>query len=241
MKLSVRLFAAAAEAAAGQTAACDVPDVPAPTVADVRAALASQAPALKDVLARSWFAVNGEYATDEQPVRSGDEIAVIPPVSGGEWTAFAQDIVITSEPLRVEDMYARLRDPRAGAIVVFAGTVREWTKGRQTLRLEYEAYEEMAMRELAGVRDACRARWPACRVALWHRTGRLELEEISVLVGVSTPHRKDAFAAAQYGIDTLKRTAPIWKREFYTDGQVTWGGPEGDWMPVREPPGASGQ
>jgi molybdopterin synthase catalytic subunit len=115
-------------------------------------------------------------------------------------------------------MHARLADARAGAVVVFAGTVREFTRGRQTLFLEYEAYERMADAKLRAVRDACMQRWPLCRAALWHRVGRLELTEISVLVGAASPHRKDAFAAAQYAIDTLKQTVPIWKRETWSGG-----------------------
>ena len=124
--------------------------------------------------------------------------------------------------------------PEATQDVVFAGTVREWTRERRTLRLEYHAYDEMAIAKLREVTAACQKRWPIDRISIWHRVGVLEIGEISLLVGVSTPHRKDAYTAAQFAVDMLKRIVPIWKKEWYADGQVEWVGPDGPWNPVGE-------
>ena len=112
------------------------------------------------------------------------------------------------------------------------GTVREFTKGRQTLCLRYEAYANMAVKKMEEIAAECQKRWPGATVALWHRVGHLDITDISVLIGVSTPHRKDAFAATQYAIDTLKQTVPIWKKEFYADGEIEWQEPDGPWNPT---------
>ena len=236
MTWKIRLFAAAAEAMGSEEIILDVEKVDA--VRDVRRALALQAPALQELLTRSWFAVNGEYAADDAVLRNGDEIAVIPPVSGGMNSARApysgRDVAVVRDPLDAGAMYDQVASPRSGAVVVFAGTVREWTRERRTLRLEYHAYDEMAIAKLREVTAACQKRWPIDRIAVWHRVGVLEIGEISLLVGVSTPHRKDAYAASQFAVDMLKRIVPIWKKEWYEDGQVEWVGPDGPWNPVGE-------
>lgn len=236
MTWKIRLFAAAAEAAG--TEEITLLDTDVGVIRDVRQALARQAPALKELLARSWFAVNGEYAPDDAAVRADDEIAVIPPVSGGLHSDLAppvpEDVAVTRDPLDAGAMHAAVASAQSGAVVVFVGTVREWTRGRQTRRLEYQAYQEMAVAKLREVTAVCRERWPIDRIAIWHRVGVLQIGETSLLVGVSTPHRKDAYAASQFAVDTLKRTVPIWKKEWYADGQVEWAGPDGPWNPVGE-------
>ncbi len=246
MRVTVRLFAAAAETAGLHRLEMEWPDGQEVRLADVRIRLADSFPSLHALLSRAWFARGQEYAALETRVEDGDDIAVIPPVSGGQDSdpttkadagaalndAIATQAAVVTHELRPEAMYSFVLRRTAGAVVVFAGTAREFTKGRQTLYLRYEAYADMATKQMEEIAAACQTRWPGATVALWHRVGRLEITDISVLIGVSTPHRKDAFAAAQYAIDTLKQTVPIWKKEFYADGEIEWRGPDEPWNPV---------
>ncbi|MGB0560662.1 MAG: molybdenum cofactor biosynthesis protein MoaE [Spirulinaceae cyanobacterium] len=130
---------------------------------------------------------------------------------------------ITLAPLSLAEVYAQADEPANGAVVVMSGTVRGQTDGRAVECLEYQAYEPMALRVFENIASQIRGRWPDVnRVVIQHRVGRLRIGEISVLVAVGTPHRAEAFAACQYAIDTLKHHAPIWKKEFWRDGQSEW-------------------
>jgi molybdopterin synthase catalytic subunit len=151
------------------------------------------------------MAVNREYAPEDQVLAAGDELALVPPVSGGA-TALAHARV-TSEPLSLDALAARVRDPRAGAVVTFQGVTRE------VERLEYEAYVEMAEERIASIVTDAVERHGACAGAAEHRTGSVPLSEPSVIVAVSAPHRGEAFAAAREIIDRVKAEAPIWKKE----------------------------
>jgi molybdopterin synthase catalytic subunit len=131
-------------------------------------------------------------------------------------------IGVSAEPLDKAAVEAFLEDPAAGARVVFEGIVRNHHHGRSVLHLEYEAYAEMAARQMAGIAEELKRRWPAYRVAIVHRVGRLEIGEAAVIVGVATVHRADAFEACRFGIDQVKADVPIWKREFYADGTSAW-------------------
>ncbi len=131
-------------------------------------------------------------------------------------------IQITHQAIDTTAALEAVRSPRAGAVVLFLGTVREQTNGRATASLDYECYEEMARDQLAKLEEQARNRWPIVEVALIHRVGHLELGEVSVAVAVSSPHRGDAFAAAQWLIDTLKEVVPIWKQENWADGSSQW-------------------
>lgn len=228
--IHVLLFAAAAEAAGRSELQLTFgDDGQAVTVADARDQMLSQVPTLATVLGRCWFAVNDEYTTVDAVLVQGDELAVIPPVSGG--ILETPEVAIMQAPLTVEAMYEQLVTPEAGAVLIFSGTVREFTRGRQTERLQYEAYDAMALRKMQELVDDCKARFPILRMVIWHRTGTLSLTETSVLIGVCTPHRKAAFAAGEYAIETLKRTVPIWKKEWFVDGGTEWVGPDGPWDP----------
>ena len=149
------------------------------------------------------------------------------PVDGDDWLA------LTAEPLPVAAAHDWAVRPDCGAVVVFSGTVRDHAEGRPGVsRLEYEAYESQVVPKLADIAAALRVRWPMCgRVALLHRVGPLAVGDVSVVVAVSAPHRPEAFEAARYGIDTLKATVPIWKRETW-DGGVDWGTCAHDVEPV---------
>ncbi|MBX7166900.1 MAG: molybdenum cofactor biosynthesis protein MoaE [Pirellulales bacterium] len=131
-------------------------------------------------------------------------------------------IALTHSPIDAAALLAHVQSKQAGAVVLFLGTVREMTAGRQTLALDYDGYPAMADKVLADLEAEARQRWPLIEVAIVHRLGRLELGEASVAVAVSTPHRGDAFAAGQWLIDTLKQSVPIWKRENWADGRTEW-------------------
>ena len=157
------------------------------------------------------YAVNREYAEPDQELRDGDEVALIPPVSGGAFR-------VTAEPLSLDAAVAEVADEQAGAIATFTGTVRRQSRGREVTHLEYEAYAEMAEDVMAKLAADLEARHELCRVAIHHRVGRLEIGEASVVIAVSAPHRQDALAACREAIDTLKETVPLWKKELYEGG-----------------------
>jgi molybdopterin synthase catalytic subunit len=131
-------------------------------------------------------------------------------------------IRLTREPIDTEALLQRVASPDAGAVVLFLGTTREMTDGRQTVTLDYEAYDTMAEKKIAELETEARHRWPLVECEIVHRLGRVPLAEASVAIAVSTPHRADAFAAGQWLIDTLKRDVPIWKQEHWADGTSEW-------------------
>ena len=161
-------------------------------------------------------AVNQEYAGPEYMLNDGDEVAILPPVSGG-----AGDLVqIVREPIQTDEIVNAVKSGGDGAVCVFDGIVRDNTRGRATLHLDYEAYEEMALRQMQMLREEAIARFGVREIAIVHRLGRLVVGETSVLIAVASAHRGAAFDACRYVIDTLKKTVPIWKREQFVDGAV---------------------
>jgi molybdopterin synthase catalytic subunit len=177
------------------------------TVADVWPALA-----LGDEPAGLLYAVNRTYVERTQELRDGDEVAVIPPVSGG-------DFRISEEPLDIAAVVAEAESDDAGAVATFVGTVRRRSRDRDVLHLEYEAFEEMAEPMLRALADELTARHGLCRVAIHHRIGRVEIGEPSVVIAVSAPHRAAALDACREAIETLKQTIPLWKKEIYEGGE----------------------
>ena len=202
MTVHVRLFAGLRERA-GWSAR----EVDARTVADVWPALG-----LGEEPKGLLYAVNREYAERTQELRDGDEVALIPPVSGGAFR-------ITEQPLSLEAVVAEVADERAGGIATFTGTVRRQSRGREVTHLEYEAYAEMAEDVIAKLAADLESRYDLCAVAIHHRTGRVEIGKASVVIAVSAPHRQDALAACKDAIDTLKETVPLWKKEVYEGGE----------------------
>ena len=158
------------------------------------------------------YAVIREYAESGQPLAEGDEVALIPPVSGGAF-------VVTDNPLSLEAAVEEVTNDRAGAVATFTGTVRSESRGRTVHHLEYEAYTEMAESVMAGLATVLKARYQLQDVAIHHRVGRVEIGEASVVIAVSAPHRADALAACKDAIDALKETVPLWKKEVYEGGE----------------------
>ena len=168
--------------------------------------------------------VNQEFAEWRAPLASGDEVAFLPPVSGGAvpaGPAAEEDIyALVRTPIESTEILTRLRAPQDGGVVMFEGIVRNHSAGRATLYLEYEAYESMALTQMRQIGAEMREKFSIRRFAMVHRLGRLEIGETAVLIVVCSAHRAAAFDACRHGIDTLKRNVPIWKKEFFRDGDV---------------------
>jgi molybdopterin synthase catalytic subunit len=169
------------------------------------------------------LAVNQEIARGPTPLRDGDEVAFMPPVSGGAGGDFFR---ITRSPISASELAGQLRAPKDGAMVVFEGFVRNHLRGRATLYLEYEAYEPMAMRKMEELGGETKQKFAIDGIGIIHRLGRLDIGETSVVIIVTAEHRRAAFEACQYAIDRLKQMVPIWKKEYFADGAV-WAEGEG--------------
>ncbi len=190
--------------------------------------LLSRYPALARLPEPSGYAVNDEYVDGGRVLAENDEVALIPPVSGGvngDGPRSPALIEITDGPIELDRVLREVADPRSGAVVLFLGVVRDNARGRRVDHLQYEAYETLARREMETIAATIASRWPGTRVAMVHRTGHLQVGEASVAVSVSAPHRAEAFEAARFAIDTLKRTVPIWKKEVWEGGEA-WVGAE---------------
>ena len=206
MHVRVRLFAALRELAGTAERDLELPD--GARVGDVWARmpdLGAEPPGL-------LYAVNKEYVDAGRELADGDELAVIPPVSGGAFR-------LTSDPIDLGAVVAEAADSRAGAVATFLGTTRVESRGRTVEYLEYEAYEGMAEQEMARIADGLKTRYDLCEVAISHRVGRVGIGDTSVAIAVSAPHRADALAACKDAIDTLKETVPLWKKEVYEGGE----------------------
>lgn len=193
---------------------------------DLFARYGRQFPALAAFRPSLVASVNQEFAEWRVALRAGDEVAFLPPVSGGTSAAkpgtAAPDVncEFVREPIHAAEIVALLKAPADGAVVVFDGIVRNNSGSRETLYLEYEAYEAMALKKMRAIGEQARQQFPIHRVAIVHRLGKLDIGETSVLIAVSSPHRAAAFDACRFAIDTLKTTVPIWKKEFFRDGAV---------------------
>src|ERR687895_174638 len=205
MKITVRLFAGLREQAGQSRREVELP--PGARVADVWPLLE-----LGEVPPGLLYAVNREYAPAEKPLPEGDELALIPPVSGG-------DFRLSAEPLSLDAVVRAIAQPGAGAIATFTGTVRNRSRDRDVLHLDYEAFEEMAETTMERLAEELQERYTLCAISIHHRVGRVEIGEPSVVIAVSAPHRADALAACRDAIDTLKETVPLWKKEVYEGGE----------------------
>ncbi len=193
----------------------------------------SRFPRLSEMSQALVIAVNQEIAAPTRALRDGDEVAFLPPVSGGASDNFYR---ITREVIRTRELADALKAPEDGATVVFEGIVRNHSRGRMTLYLEYEAYEPMALRKMEEIGAEVHEKFPIDRVGMIHRIGRLEIGETSVAIIVTSAHRAAAFEACRYAIDRLKQIVPIWKKEYFEDGAV-WAEGEGQVRVLAEPSG----
>ena len=205
VRVAVKLFAALREQAGARERALELADDA--SVDDVWPALG-----LGDEPTGLVYAVNRAYVERGTPLADGDEVALIPPVSGGAFR-------LSDEPLSLERVAAEVASDDAGAIATFVGTTRAHARGRDVVRLEYEAYEGMAEAEMERIAGELRERHDVIDVAIHHRVGPVEIGETSVVIAVSAPHRAAAFDACREAIDTLKQTVPLWKKELYVGGE----------------------
>jgi molybdopterin synthase catalytic subunit len=212
VQVTVKLFGAIRESVGAKELSVELPE--ASSAAELRRRLAERHPVFDDFGPRLAVSVNFEIAAADTALQDGDEVAFLPPVSGGDGRCW-----LSEHPLREQDAVVRVKGPGMGGIVTFVGAVRDHARGRSIEHLEYEAYPEMAVREMEKICDEAGKRWPGARVAIGHRSGHLEVGEIAVVVAAAAPHRAEAFDACRFAIDTLKQTVPIWKKEVATDGE----------------------
>jgi MoaE-MoaD fusion protein len=215
MRVTVRLFAALRERAGVRERALELAE--GATVADVWDPLD-----LGDEPAGLLYALNRAYVERATVLSDGDEVAVIPPVSGGAFR-------LTEAPLSVDEVVRDVASDDAGAIATFVGTTRARSRGREVVRLEYEAYEGMAEQAMVEIADELKARYQLLEVAIHHRVGVVEVGQTSVVIAVSAPHRADALAACRDAIDALKIRVPLWKKEIYEGGEE-WIGSEAQYQ-----------
>jgi len=211
MRVEVRLFGSLREAAGGGSVWLELPD--GAGVDELRAALEAALPEASRLGRRAAVAVNQQLVAAGTRLREGDEVALLPPVSGG-----GSACSLSEAPLDVAAVVARVEGSDAGAVVSFVGRVRAESRGHAIARLEYEAYPGMAERVLDEVAAEAAVRWPGARVAIAHRVGVLAVGEAAVVVAATAPHRAEAFDACRFAIDTLKQRVPIWKKEVAADG-----------------------
>jgi molybdopterin converting factor subunit 1 len=194
------------------------------TLGDVLIHYEQTIPRLKETSASLAMSVNQEYAEPGTKLISGDEVALLPPVSGGtdeaSLTKRSPHAAIVRERIETDSILQRIKQPEDGAATIFEGVVRNNTRGRRTLYLDYEAYEDMALKRMEGLADRALAEFKIRDLAIVHRLGRLEIGETSILIVVASAHRGPAFEACRWLIDSVKRTVPIWKKEHFEDGAV---------------------
>ncbi|EGG31309.1 molybdopterin converting factor subunit 1 [Paenibacillus sp. HGF5] len=238
--ISILLFAGLADRIGTASLAFGVPALPL-TTGDLKLLLSEAYPDAQSQIATAFVAVNQEYALPDQLIQSGDEVALIPPVSGGDGTNL-QDTgsssssdgtcTITCHRLSVEETIAKVHDDNHGATLSFVGTTREITGQMRTVTLEYEAYIPMALKEMQQICMDIHGRWPGTKCAISHRIGTVGIGETSVVIAVSSPHRETCYEASRYAIDQLKRSVPIWKKEIWDDGSEWKGAQAGPWDPT---------
>jgi len=214
MKAKVRLFARLADLAGTRETELELGE--GLSVAEAFEVLCRRFPEMADLAGSLMYAVNAEYVSPDHPLRAGDELALIPPVSGGAEGLFE----VTAEPLDPQRLIDHVRRDESGAVALFLGVVRDNSMGRRVLYLEYDAYPEMATRVMREIAEEAMTRWPITDIAMQHRTGRLEIGETSLLIAVSSPHRREAFEACHHLVDRFKEVVPIWKKEVWEGGEV---------------------
>jgi molybdopterin synthase catalytic subunit/molybdopterin converting factor small subunit len=237
MKIAVLLFGVLKDLEGRSAEIIDLPE--GARVQEVLSYYARRAAGFEAMLPSLAISVNQEYSAADRVLREGDEVGLLPPVSGGVDDEFQGQVRIVREPIDIEAVAGRLKRPLDGAMVIFDGIVRDNSRGRRTLYLDYEAYEAMALKQMESLATEARARFAVRGVSIVHRLGRLEIGETSVLIVVASAHRGPAFEACRWIIDTLKKTVPIWKKEYFEDGAI-WADGEPFPEEIRRPGGTAG-
>jgi molybdopterin synthase catalytic subunit/molybdopterin converting factor small subunit len=207
-------------------------------VSEVKQRLISQYAVHADLISVCFMARNRTFVSDDTVVGFTDELALLPPVSGGSnesastIDSLKSRFLITERAIDVNVVTSQVYHPDHGATLAFVGTTREWTRGKRTLTLEYEAYVPMAESAMAQIGEEIAERWPGTLTAITHRIGNVGVNEISVVIAVSSPHRAEAYASSRYAIERLKQQVPIWKKEIYEDGTEWKGHQLGPWNPL---------
>lgn len=211
------------------------------TCGELKQALIKQYPEQAALLKSCYVAANQAYCKDEQLIQVSDELALLPPVSGGQSSLTDEPssskqlpakFVITNEPIKVDEVMNKVITPACGATLLFVGTTREFTEGLRTVSLHYEAYEPMAIKTMEQIGEEIATRWSGAEVAITHRIGKVDLAEISVVIAVATARRADCYEASRYAIERLKQIVPVWKKEIWEDGSQWQGHQLGPWDPT---------
>ncbi|MBW5447785.1 molybdopterin converting factor [Cohnella sp. CFH 77786] len=233
----IALFAGLAERFGARTLQVDWPEAEL-TAGQLKKRLAEAYPEQAEVIAPAFVACNQAYAHDDAVVNRGDELALLPPVSGGggderaEAASAAPRYAVVDGPIDVNAVSELAAHPDHGALIAFVGMTREWTGGKRTVTLEYEAYVPMAEASMRRIGEEIADRWPGTITAIVHRIGEVGIGETSVVIAVSSAHRAEAYEASRYAIERLKQTVPIWKKEVYEDGTEWKGHQLGPWNPL---------
>jgi molybdopterin converting factor subunit 1 len=239
VKVSVRLFAGLHDLVGHREVELELAE--GATVADLRDQLVSQYPAVAPLMNTLVCAVDEDFVSNDHRLSPGDQVALIPPVSGGSAAGgggvAADRFRVTREPLDPQRLVNLVRRDESGALALFYGVVRDHSQGRRVLYLEYDAYPSMAVKKIKQVAEEVRSRWEITDVAIHHRIGRLEVGETSLLVAVSAAHRREAFEACRYAVDRIKEIVPVWKKEVWEGGE-SW--VEGHPVAAPGKPGSSG-
>jgi molybdopterin converting factor subunit 1 len=220
VRVSVRLFAGLHDLVGRREVELEL--VEGATVADLREQLVGQYPAVAPLMSTLVCAVNEEYVPNDHRLGPGDQVALIPPVSGGSAPGEGAEegrFQVTREPLDPQRLVNLVRRDESGAVALFYGVVRNHSQGRRVLYLEYDGYPSMAVRKMRQVAEEVRSRWDITDMAISHRIGRLEVGETSLLVAVSAAHRREAFEACHYAVDRIKEIVPVWKKEVWEGGE----------------------
>jgi molybdopterin synthase catalytic subunit len=227
MRIKLRYFASLRERLGKTEETREIPD--GASVGQVWELLTEERPELAELERSVAFAVAQEYVDKDHRLQDNDELAFIPPVSGGAMPEDHTRILskTTQDPIDMQELSDFVADSGAGAMASFVGTTRNTNEGRQVIRLEYECYPGMAEKEMSKIGRQVLERWPVLKIALIHRLGRVDIGQASVAIAVSSSHRHAAFEACHYAINTLKETVPIWKKELYEGGQVWIGSQTG--------------
>jgi molybdopterin synthase catalytic subunit len=217
-RVTIKLFATLRERVRAGELDREFPD--GTTVGEIWHRLVAEFPALAGNRDSIAYAVNHEYVRDDFTPRAGDEVAFIPPVSGGSEPPWVGPVKIVHGPIDIAELEAAVADPAAGAAVTFAGSTRNENSGRRVIRLDYEAYEPMALSEMVKIAREAGSRWDIVKIAVTHRIGTVSIGEISVAIAVAAAHRAEAFDACRFAIDKIKEIVPIWKKEYFEGGEI---------------------